>query len=283
KKQLIKKTLELLESVAADKPEDYEKLWSLFGKVLKEGIYHDEDHRERLAKLARFASDRQETTSLSDYVSRMADGQDSIYYLLGPSRNAVEGSPHGEALRRRGYEVLYLTDLVDEFALQALNEFDGKPLVSAAAANLDLADDASETDASKKERQASEEALEPLLERVKSILDDQVAEVRASRRLTESPCCLVVPVGGIHAHVERFLRSRDDGVPAQKRIFELNPEHGVVKRLNAMLQQGEDDKLGEWVYMLYDGALLAEGSPIADAPSYAKRVTRLMGQALGGE
>ncbi len=254
RKGVTKKVLDLLEKIARDEPDDYVTLWSNYGTVLKEGIHYDEDFRDRLAALARFESSKvEETTSLDAYIERMPEGQDEIYYAIGPSRNAVEGSPHIEALVKRDREVLYLTDPVDEWAIAALPEYKDKKLVSAMRADLELDPDESEEE--KKQREEKAGTLEPLIEKMKEILSDQVSEVRVSKRLTDSPVCLVVPEGGLHAHIERMLRAQQKGMPKQKRIFELNPDHPVVTKLAGLAGDGaRAGELGEWVYLLYDQA-----------------------------
>ncbi|MCB9830880.1 MAG: molecular chaperone HtpG [Planctomycetes bacterium] len=280
RKGVTKKVLDLLERIAKDQPEDYATLWSNYGVVLKEGIHYDEDFRDRLAALARFESSKsEEPTSLDAYLERMPEGQDEIYYAIGPSRNAVEGSPHIEALLKRDREVLFLTDPVDEWAVAAIPTYKDKKLVSAMRADLDL--DRDESDEEKKQREEKAGGLEPLIGQMKEILADQVSEVRVSRRLTDSPVCLVVPEGGLHAHIERMLRAQQKGMPRQKRIFELNADHPVIAKLAGLAgDENRSAELSEWVFLLYDQACLAEGSPIADPPSFARRMAKMMGDAL---
>jgi molecular chaperone HtpG len=276
KKSLVKKSLEMLERLAKEDAEAYAEFWSTFGTVLKEGFHFDPDSKDRLSKLVRYESSKEELTSLADYVARMPEGQTEIYYAMGPSRNAVEGSPHTEAITKRGYEVLFMTDAVDEWAMHGLDEFDGKKLVSAMKAELDLEDESEEA---KQEREEKEKDLEGLLGHIGVTLEDQVESVRVSRRLTDSPACLVVPEGGAHAHIERLLRQQNEGMPAQKRILEVNPDHEVVKGI-ARLVDGKSEKADQWIYLLYDQALLAEGSPIPDPPAFARRMAELMGKAM---
>ena len=276
RKHVTKKTLDMLEKLAKDKPEDYRTFWKSFGTVLKEGLAVDTEYREKLGALVRYESSREEgLTSLADYVSRMKEGQKAIYYVFGESRKAVVDSPHLEALKKRGYEVLYMTDPVDEWATQGLREFQDKPLVSAMHADLKL----DETEEEKREKEQRAKGLGPLADRMKEVLKEHVREVRVSDRLTDSPCCLVVPEGGSHAFVERLLRERGRSVPRVKRILEVNPSHPIVEHLKA-LQEKEpaSPQVTEWVEMLYDQALLTEGSSVEDPNRFARRMTALMTQ-----
>ncbi len=276
RKHVVKKTLDLLEKLAKDKPEDYRAFWQGFGVTLKEGLATDFEYREKLAALARYESSREEgLTSLADYVTRMKEGQEAIYYVFGESRKAVVDSPHLEALKKLGYEVLYMTDPVDEWATQGLREFQGKPLVSAMHADLKL----KSTDEEKKEQEQKAQGLGPLVERMKEVLKDSVREVRVSDRLTDSPVCLVLPEGGKHAYVERLLRESGRSVSRAKRILELNPSHPVIQHLRELNgHEGSAAQVGEWIEMLHDQALLTEGSSIEDPNRFARRMTSLMTQ-----
>ncbi|MAG57632.1 MAG: molecular chaperone HtpG [Planctomycetes bacterium] len=282
KKTIVTKTLGALEFMAKERADDYAAFWDGFGVVLKEGLHFDFENKETLAKLVRYRSSKSDFTSLTDYVDRMSEDQDTIYYAIGQNRQTVEGSPHIEALKKKDIEVLYMTDPIDEWAVQGLDEFDGKKLASAMKSDLDL--DKDRTDEQKAEDDANQERLEDLSERAQKVLEDRVSEVRVSRRLDESPCCLVVPDGGVHAHIERMLRAQGQDLPAQKRILELNPTHPVIERLHLLnANPSESDKVENWFELLYDQALLAEGSPIADPPRFAKRMSDLMTQALESE
>ncbi len=276
RKHLVKKTLDLLEKIAKDKAEDYTAFWKSFGAILKEGLAADSEHREKLGALVRYESSREEgLTSLADYVARMKEGQQGIYYIFGESRKALEGSPHLEALRKRGYEVLYLTDPVDEWAAQGLNEFNGKPLVSALQADLKLQETAEE----KREKEQRAEGLKSLTERIKEVLKDAVREVRVSDRLTDSPACLVLPEGGSPAFLERLLREHGRSAPRAKRIFEVNPAHPVIEHLNKLhARDAQSAQVSEWIELLHDQALLTEGSPLEDPNRFAKRMTALLTQ-----
>jgi molecular chaperone HtpG len=276
KKHLVKKTLDLLEKLAKDKAEDYTAFWKNFGAILKEGLAADSEHREKLGSLVRYESSRDEgLTSLADYVSRMKEDQQAIYYVFGESRKALEGSPHLETLRKRGYEVLFLTDPVDEWAAQGLREFNGKPLVSALQADLKLQETAEE----KREKEQRAESIKSLTERIKEVLKDAVREVRVSDRLTDSPVCLVLPEGGSPAFLERLLREHGRSMPHAKRILEVNPAHPVIEHLNKLhARDAKSAQVTEWIELLHDQALLTEGSPLEDPNRFAKRLTALLTQ-----
>lgn len=276
-KQVVKKAIAMLEKLAKDSSEDYLKFWDMFGRVLKEGLHFAPEHSKKLAGLVRYKSSTQEGwTSLAEYIERMPEGQQDIYYAMGPSLSLLENSPHLEGLKKRGYEVLYMTDGIDEWAMQNLSEFDEKKLVSALSENLDLGD-SEEDEESKKAR---EEEFQGLTQRFSTVLDERVQEVRLSERLADSPVCLVIPEGGMHAHIERMLRANDQDVPKTKRILEVNPEHQLIKHLHELnTREDSGQNVGEWIELLYDQALIAEGSPVEDPASFAKRVTTLMEKA----
>ncbi|MEE9393327.1 MAG: molecular chaperone HtpG [Planctomycetota bacterium] len=281
RKNVIKKALDAIESLAKSDVGAYVEFWGHYGAVLKEGLHDDPAAKDQLSRLVRYISTKEELTSLEDYVKRMPEGQESIYYAMGPTRNTVEGSPHLESLAKKGYEVLLMIDPVDEWAVRGLGEFDGKKLVSAMQTDLELGE---ESEADKTKSEAATKDLGGLLTKIKETLSDQVAEVRISKRLTESPTCLVVPDGGAHAHIERMIRAQGGDAPQTKRVFELNPDHQVIKGLSRLLgQKGEEAAVKEWIYTLYDQALLAEGSPVADPASFARRMSKLMSQALPKE
>ena len=279
KKTVVNKVLQAIERMAEKQPEDYKTFWGEFGRVLKEGLHTDFTNKDRLAKLTRWPSSKEEFTSLAEYVERMPEDQDAIYYAFGQSRSAVENSPHTEALKTKGIEVLYMTDPIDEWAVDGIREFEGKPLKSAMKADLDL--DKDQTEEEKAEKEANEERLEDLCGRAKNVLDETISEVRISNRLTDSPCCLVVPEGGLHAHVERMLRAQGQDMPTQKRILEINPGHPVIEKVHLLhTADGDSAEVADWLHLLHDQALLAEGSPIADPASFAKRMSTLMKKAL---
>ncbi|RME77133.1 MAG: molecular chaperone HtpG [Planctomycetota bacterium] len=279
RKQVVRKTLDLLEEIARDKPEDYATFWQHFGSVLKEGVHFEPTHRERLAKLLRFHSTAGEGwVSLAQYVERMKPGQPAIYYAMGSDRESVAKSPHIEALTARGYEVLLLTDPIDEWVVDTLRSFEDKPLQSAMRAGLEL-----DEEARKKAEERGRE-LGGLLARFKQVLGDRVADVVVSTRLASSAVCLVVPEGGMHSRVEQLLRAHHRDVPVQKRILEVNPKHPIIRKLEALVAEGGDEaQIGEWVELLYDEALVAEGSPVPDPAQFARRIESLLARALGSE
>jgi molecular chaperone HtpG len=283
KKQLVKSTLDLLDRLAEEKPEDYATFWKSFGVQVKEGVAVDFEHKERLAKLLRYATSRRQDgvpddalSSLHDYVARMPAGQEAIYYVLGESLRSVESSPHLEELRRRGYEVIYMTDPVDEWTAEALRTFEGKPLVSAMRAELKL----EATDEQKKTKDARVAELQPLMTRMKELLADKVVDVRVSDRLTDSPACLVLSGAGPHGYVDRLLRERGREAPKAKRVLEINAEHPVIEHLRTASQSAAaTDKVSDWVTVLYDQALLTEGSALEDPNRFARLVTSLLSEA----
>lgn len=280
KKQVTKKTLDLLDELARDRADDYKTFWTHYGRILKEALHTEWDHRDRVASLARYESSHGEgLTSLADYVSRMPASQEAIYYILGESRKAVADSPHIESLRQKGYEVLYMTDLVDTWASEGLREFQGKRLVSALDANLKVEDD----EAAKQVREGYQGVFRTLFDRVQKVLGERVREVKVSDRLTDSPACLVVPPGGINATLERVLRAHGREVPPSKKILEVNPKHPLIEALRTVAErEPESPQVGEWIEMLYDQALLTEGNPIDDPQRFARRLTGLMQQAVQG-
>jgi molecular chaperone HtpG len=213
------------------------------------------------------------TTSLAEYVGRMAEGQSAIYYILGPSRRTVEASPHLESINARGFEVLYMTDPVDEWAVRALVNFDGKALRSAMDEKLELNKDGESPKAA--ENTESESAL---LKHFEQVLSGQVSQVRASERLTDSPSCLVVPDGGLDPYIERLLRAQQGGdMPSQKRILEINTKHALIQTLARLhAAHPESETVKESIELIHDQALLSEGSPIEDPARMAKRLIKLL-------
>ncbi len=272
KRQVVKHVLDALEATAAERPDDYVTFWKAFGSYVKQGAASDFENRTRLAKLIRYESTAGEgLVALADYVKRMKEGQDSIYYAIGESRRALESAPHLEGLRKHGYEVLLMTDPVDEWASDSLGSFEGKPLVSAMRAELKL----EPKDEANKDHEADEEALRPLFDRVRSVLGARITEVKSSDRLTDSPCCLVLAGKAPHGFVERLLREAGRDVAKSARILEMNPQHPIVKNLRVLLDQG-DTRVADWIELLYDQALVAEGAPLDDPNGFTRRVTSLL-------
>lgn len=278
RKQIIKKTLDRLKKLADDDVVAYTDFWKGFGPVIKEGLYLERDQGKRIGKLLRYRSSAVDgLTSLDDYVERMAEGQDAIYYVIGENEAAVSVSPHLEALKSRGWEVLYMTDPVDEWAVEGLDDWDGKKLISATKADLDLAED----EETKKEREEAAGGLDGLLTHMGAVLGESVREVRVSSRLTDSPVCLVVPEGGQNAYLERLLRNHDQSMQKTKRILEINPTHPLITAIrDAHDKAPESVQVNEWVEILYDQALLLEGSPVDDPALLARRMTSLLQKAM---
>ncbi len=297
RKQIIRRVLEVLAKKAEDEPDGYLEFWRAFGAVIKEGLHFEPEHKDKIANLLRYETTAEDgLTSLSDYVKRMPEGQKPIYYALGASRDILANSPHLEGLKARGYEVLLMTDAVDAWAVEGLAEFDAKPLANAMQEDLEV--DGEEEDKDKGEDKGedkdedkdkgraeakSEKAkeLEPLIQLCKEVLSEHVSEVRVSERLTDSPACLVIPKGGLPSHIERVLRATQKGMPQSKRILELNPNHAIVERLRQVQQEDpKGDRLKQWIELLYDQALLVEGSPLHDPVRFAKRMTELLQLAV---
>ncbi len=272
-----KKILGVLEDLAlSDQPGDkdkYTKFWGEFGKVLKEGIGEDFANKERVAKLLRFASThvdtREETVALADYLGRMKEGQDKIYYVTADSFNAAKNSPHLEIFRKKGIEVLLLSDRVDEWVASHLTEFDGKSLVSVAKGDLDLG--SLEDEAEKQAQQTASDEFKELVEKIKSSLGERVKEVRVTHRLTDSPACLVADAHDLSGNLARILKAAGQSAPASAPILEINPQHPVVLRL-----RGEDSRFDDWASVLFDQALLAEGGQLDDPATFVKRMNQLM-------
>ena len=271
----VKKVLGLLEDLAGSDAEKYGKFWKEFGRVIKEGPAEDYGNREQIAKLLRFASthsdNADQTVSLTDYIGRMKDGQDQIYYIVADSFAAAKNSPHLEIFRKKGLEVLLLTDRVDEWLMSHLTEFEGKHFQSVAKGALDLDKIASE--AEKEEQKQAEDQFKDLLTRVKEILGDQINEARISSRLTDSPACLVVDEHALSAHLERLLRDAGQSVPISKPYLELNPTHSLVQRLKA---EADPVRFSDWTHLLFEQAVLAEGGQLEDPASFVKRLNGLL-------
>lgn len=273
-----RKVLDLLTNLAADEPDKFATFWREFGSVLKEGAGEDAANKDRIATLLRFASTHadtaDETVSLAEYVGRMKEGQGKIYYVTAESFNAARNSPHLEVFRGKGVEVLLLADRVDEWVVSHLTEFEGKPLASIARGGLDLGglEDAGEKEAVAKDAEESKE----FLDRVKATLGDRVKDVRVTRRLNESPACLVADEHDVSANLARMLKAAGQPAPSSKPILEINPRHPIVVRL-----RGEDQHFDAWANVLFDQAVLAEGGQLDDPATFVRRVNQLM-LALGG-
>ncbi|OBA89890.1 molecular chaperone HtpG [Mycobacteriaceae bacterium 1482268.1] len=270
RRRLTKKVLSTIKNLQSERPEDYRTLWSQFGAVLKEGLMSDYDNQDTLLRISSFSSTHsdEELTTLADYVERMKDGQEQIFYATGQSREQLLKSPHLEAFKAKGYEVLLLTDPVDEVWVGSVTEFEGKPLQSVAKGEVDLD---SEEETSEAEREEQQKEFAELLDWLKETLSDHVSEVRLSKRLTESPACLITPTFGITPALARMYRASGQAVPVSKRILELNPKHPLVTSIQrARTDRGaEDSSLIETAELLYGTALLAEGDVPEDPAKFA--------------
>ncbi|MBC7939611.1 MAG: molecular chaperone HtpG [Chitinophagaceae bacterium] len=268
-----KKVLGMLEDVAENQKDKYAEFWTQFGAVLKEGVGEDHQNQERLAKLLRFASTHADSgVSFADYLGRMKDGQETIYYITADSLAAARSSPQLEIFRKKGLEVLLLVDRVDEWMLSHLYEYEGKSLQSVAKGGVDLGKLQDETE--KKQAEETAEAFKPVLDKLKEALKDRAKDVRASTRLVDSPACIVVEEGDMSSHLARLLKQSGQSAPAGKPILEVNPAHPLVKRLEA----GGEGSAGfdDLAHILFDQALLAEGGQLEDPAAYVQRVNRLL-------
>ena len=272
-KRVLSMLEELADSDEQEKKDKYASFWKEFGQVLKEGIGEDSSNKERIAKLIRFASTHNDndgqTTSFAEYVSRMKEGQDKIYYATGESYAAAKNSPHLEIFRKKGVEVLLLTDRVDEWMLSFLNDFEGKSLVSVAKGDLDLGK--LEDEAEKKVHEETEASYKELVEKMKTALSEKAKEVRVTFRLTDSPACLVADENELSGNLMRMLKASGQNAPESKPILEINPDHPLVQRLKY-----EEAKFDDWANILFDQAMLAEGGSLADPAGFVKRLNDML-------
>ena len=269
RRRLTKKVLSAIKDIQTERPDDYRTFWTQFGRVLKEGLMSDFDNRDTLLEISSFASTHSDTepTTLAEYIGRMKEGQEQIFYATGDSRQQVENSPHLEAFKAKGYEVLLLTDPVDEVWVGLVPEFDGKPLQSVAKGEVDLE---SEGDTSEAEREEQQKEFADLLNWLQETLDDHVREVRLSTRLTQSPACLITDAFAMTPALARMYKAAGQEVPVGKRILELNPTHPLVTGLQqAHKDRPEDQALAETAELLYGTALLAEGGELDDPARFA--------------
>jgi molecular chaperone HtpG len=275
-----KRVLGMLEELAnadeQEKKDKYATFWKEFGQVLKEGIGEDATNKDRIAKLLRFAStandNADQNTSLADYIGRMKEGQEKIYYVAGDSYSAAKNSPHLEIFRKKGVEVLLMTDRVDEWMLSFLNDFDGKELVSVAKGGLDLG--ALEDEAEKKEHEETETSYKELVEKMKAALGDKAKDVRVTFRLTDSPACLVADENELSGNLLRMLKAAGQNAPESKPILEINPNHPLVTRLK--YEDAEGARFADWAHILFDQAMLAEGGSLADPATFVKRLNEML-------
>lgn len=275
KSALTKRVLDMLEKMAKNNPDDYKKFWEAFGQVLKEGPAEDFSNKEKIAGLLRFASTQsgndEQVVALSDYIARMKEGQDKIYYLTGESYAQVKNSPHLEVFRKKGIEVLLLTDRIDEWLMSYLTDFDGKSFVDVARGDLDLGALDSEED-----KQAQDEVAkskEALVTRLKTVLGDQVADVRVSHRLTDSPAILAIGEQDLGLQMRQILEASGQKVPESKPVFEINPAHSLVEKLDA---ESNEQRFEDLSMILFDQAALAAGDSLKDPAAYVQRLNKLL-------
>ncbi len=275
RKGTVGKVFGLFEDLAEKEPDTFKQLWKTFGLVLKEGVIEDFSNKDKLAKLLRFASTHADTAdqevSLKDYVGRMKPDQEKIYYVTAESFPAAKNSPHLEIFRKKGIEVLLLSDRVDEWLVNHLTEFEGKSLQSVAKGGLDLGK--LENEEEKKDLEKKEGDFKGLLERVKKSLGETVKEVRLTHRLTDSPACLVSDEHDMSATMARILKEAGQSVPASMRILELNPGHPLVVRLN---NETNEDRFNDLAHILYDQSMLGEGGQLDDPPGFIRKLNKLL-------
>ncbi len=286
RKALVKRVLGELVKKADKAPDEYTAFWETFGMVLKEGIHEDFENRDKLVTLARFKSSAIDGwTSLADYVSRMKEGQDDIYYISGPDAAQVTRSPQLEGFRAKGVEVLFMTDPVDEFWLPAVGTFEEKPFKSATRGDIDLdvvkgVDDADKDD-DKKDDAAKTQGVDALIAAFKLALGDVVKDVRTSHRLTDSPVCLIAVEGAMDMHLERLLKAHNQIDASSPRILEINPKHALIKNLASLADvDAKDALLNDAAFLLLDQARIVEGEPVLDAQAFTRRMTAVMQKGI---
>jgi molecular chaperone HtpG len=271
----VKRVLSLLEDLAERHAEKYAAFWKEFGRLLKEGVVEDTPNRDRIAKLLRFASTHHDaedqTVSLSEYVSRMKEGQDAIYYVTADGFPAARNSPHLEIFRKLGLEVLLMYDRVDEWVVSSFTEFEGKSLQSVTKGGLDLGKVGGEAARQEVEKEADEH--KGLLDRIRGVLKDRASDVRVTHRLTDSPACLVSDEHGISTNLERMLKAAGQNVPSSKPVLEINLRHPLVQRLK---DESDENRFTDWSHILFDQATLAEGGQLDDPAGFVKRLNELM-------
>jgi len=275
---LTKRVLDMLESLAEERPEDYQRFWDELGQVLKEGVAEDFANRERIAGLLRFATTKSEgatqNQSLPDYLARMPEGQKHIYYVTGETYAAAAASPHLERFRERGVEVLLLHDRLDEWLMTALGEYDGKQLKDVARGELD----AEELGLDEAAQKTEDDAHAGLIGKLRSVLEDELSDVRTTRRLTESPACVVVGEHDVGSQMRRLLEAAGQPLPESKPVLEVNPEHALVQRLEA---EEDGERFADLARVLLDQARLADGAQLDDPAGYVRRINRLLLELSG--
>lgn len=268
----VKKVLSMLESIQKDDKEKYATFWQSFGQVLKEGPIEDMANKERIAKLLWFAStfndNDEQNVTLDEYVSRLPEGQEKIYYIVADNYTAAKNSPHLEVFKKKGIEVLLLSDRVDEWLVSHLTEFDGKKLQSVARGTLDI-----DEEEDKAVIEEAEKSYASVIEHSKKVLEGKVSEIRLSQRLTDSPSCLVLNEHDMSAQMQQIMQAAGQYAPKAEPVLELNPEHSLVKKLNEIT---DDDLFEDYTYLLFEQAQLAAGAPLDDAAGFVKRVNKLL-------
>ena len=270
-----KKIIGLLKSMSKNDEEKYQKFWKIFGKVLKEGVVDTSDYKDELSDLFRFSSTHDDTedqkVSLKDYVGRMQEGQQSIYYVIADSYTTAKSSPHLEIFKKKGIEVLLLSEPIDEWVTTHLSEFDGKKLQSVNKGELDLGDIQDEKEKKKSEKKSK--AHIDLVKHIKEVLDEKVKEVRVTSRLTTSPACLVSDENDMGRHLEQILKASGQSIPGAKPILEINPEHPIIQKIIA---EKDDDLFSDWSHILFDQALLSEGGQLSDPGNFVNKLNSMI-------
>ncbi len=276
KKSLVKKVIDTLTRLKDNQYEKYLEFYNEFGRLIKEGVYSDFENKEKLSNLLLFESTKTEKgkyVSLKEYLERMKEDQEAIYFITGESREMVENSPHLEKFKERDYEVLYFIDPIDEFLTTTLMEYESKALKSIGKGEVEL----KETEEEKKEKEETKEEFKTLLETIQDKLKDDVKEVRISNRLTSSPVCLVADEHAMSPNMEKIFKSMNQEVPVSKRILEINPKHKILEVMKKLYEKdSKNSKLADYAELLYDQALIAEGSKVKDANKFAQRIADLM-------
>ncbi|MDD2816545.1 MAG: molecular chaperone HtpG [Thiotrichaceae bacterium] len=271
----VKKVLSTLENMAANEPEKYAIFWKEFGRVIKEGVLEDHGNREKIAKIMRFSTTHDDNPtpaiSLDDYISRMKEGQEKIYYITAESFASAQHSPHMEIFRKKGIEVLLLAEQIDEWLVMHLTEYQGKSLQSVTKGQLDLG--SLEDEAEKQEVEKAQDALKPLLDRLQAALVDKVKSVRITYRLTSSPACLVADDSGMDASLERLLKAAGQAIPSTKPIMEINPQHPLI---TALQEETDEARFKDWALILCDQALLSEGAQLDDPAAFVSRLNNML-------
>jgi molecular chaperone HtpG len=278
KKGATKRILSLLEDMAKNSPDDYASFWGEFGNALKEGVIEDFSNKEKIAALLRFSSTEsdEQNVSLTDYASRMKEGQERIYFITAENLSAAKGSPHLELFRKKGVEVLLLSDRIDEWLTSNLHEFDGKALQSVAKGEIDLsaiATDGKSAEEDAKEQEEKAKSAEPAVKKIKEVLGDRVKDVRVTNRLTESPACLVADQFDMSGNMDRILKQLGQNAPDMKPILEINPDHALVTKL---AKARKKELISDLSSVLFDQALLAEGALPDDPAGFVRRINELL-------